>query len=278
METVIYVPDGTDCTITLYQQDPDKFRGNIACDTCQEKSWFVKGFSTEKYNRAPCFAAHHTSECDKKITLIADGSGDLDSGDPAKIHVDLDKQRKQTIDVAAPAPKPGKESRWGATRAYANIGDYPENKSLRQILSCLSRNPNYPEDDATVKMVADGGRIVLQGVLSEYLVSQKDITDAPLGEPRIFWGRINNVNRTNGVLWLNCGDYKSEPSILIDDEDLELDLMKDFRLGDVDELHGADFIVVGVAFKAGNGKPYIKFGFTKYAAFRKYTVHELGEI
>ena len=28
--------------------------------------------------------------------------------------------------------------------------------------------------------------------------------------------------------------------------------------------------MVGVAFQAGNGKPYIKFGFTKYIAFRKY--------
>jgi hypothetical protein len=276
METVTYVPDGTDCTVTLYQQDPEKYRGNIACDVCEEKSWFVKGFSTEKYDRAPCFAAHHSSDCDNKITLIADDDGDPTSGDPTTIHVDLDKQRKQSIDVAAPPPKPGKESRWGTTRMYSSIGDYPENKSLRQILTSLSRNPDYPEDDATVKMVADNGRIVIQGVLADYLISQKHMADAPLGEPRIFWGRVNNVNKNNGALWLNCGDYKSEPSILIDDEDLESDLLEDFKLNDFEELQGADFIVVGVAFKGGNGKPYIKFGFTKYIAFRKYRVETLG--
>lgn len=272
METVTYVPDGTDCTVTLYQQDPEKYRGNIACDACDEKSWFVKGFSTEKYDRAPCFAAHHTSDCDNKITLIADDDGDPASGDPTTIHVDLDKQRKQSIEIAAPSPKPGKESRWGTTRMYSSIGDYPENKSLRQILTSLSRNPAYPEDDATVKMVADNGRIVLQGLLANYLVSQQNIPAAILGEPRIFWGRINNVNKSNGVLWLNCGDYKTEPSILVDDEDLENDLLEDFKLDDIDELQGADFIVVGIAFKAQNEKPYIKFGFTKYIAFRKYVV------
>ncbi len=272
METVTYVLDGTDCTVTMYQQDPEKFRGNIACDLCEERSWFVKGFSTEKYDRAPCFAAHHTSGCDNKIVLIADDDGDPSSGDPAKIHIDLDKQRKQSIEIAAPSPKPGKESRWGAVRKYSSIGDYPENKSLRQILTSLSRSSEYPENNATIKMIADGGRIVLQGMLSDLLVSQDRISDAPLGEPRIYWGRINNVNRSHGAIWLNCGDYKSQPSILIDDEELERDLMEDFRLNDADELQGADFIAVGVAFRAQNGKPYIRFGFTKYIAFRKYKI------
>lgn len=272
MEMVTYVPDGTDCTIALYQRDPEKYRGNIACDVCEEKSWFVKGFSTEKYSRVACFAAHHADECGNKITLIADDDGEPSSGDPATIHIDLDKQRKQSIEVAAPAPKPGKESRWGTTRAYSSVGDYPENKSLRQILTNLGRNPNYPDDDATVKMVADGGRIVLQGLLVNYLVSQANISDAPLGESRIFWGRINNVNKSNGALWLNCGNYKTELSILVEDDDLENDLLEDFQLKDFDDLQGADFIVVGVAFKGQNGKPYIKFGFTKYIAFRKYTI------
>ncbi|MCY1516356.1 hypothetical protein D9M68_509780 [compost metagenome] len=269
MESVVYVPDGTDCTVTLYLQNPEKYRGNIAC-TCEEKAWFVKGFSTEKYDRAPCFAAHHTDNCDFKIELIVDDDGDPSSGDPTTIHVDLDKQRKQSIEVAAPIQTPLKESRWGTTRRYSSVGDYPENKSLRQILTGLRKNSSYPEDDVTVKMVADGGRIVLQGALAELLVPQEDMQSAPLGEARLYWGRINNVNKSNGALWLNCGDYRSEPSILIDDEDLESDLIDDFRLGDAEDLQGADFIVVGVAFKAQNGKVYIKFGFTKYIAFRKY--------
>ncbi|GFM83666.1 hypothetical protein PSCICN_43580 [Pseudomonas cichorii] len=276
MDSVTYVPDGSDCGITLYLQDPEKYRGNIACDLCDERAWFVKGFSTEKYHRAACFAAHHDEECDKKVTLIADDNIEPSSGDPTTIHVDLDKQRKQSIDVAAPAPKPDKESRWGTTRKYSSIGDYPENKSLRQILSSLWRNPEYPEDDATVKMVADGGRVVLEGALTDFLIPQAEISNAPLGTPRVFWGRINNVKKNNGALWLNCGDYKTEPSILIDDEELDSDLMEDFRLKDIDDLQGADFIVVGVAFKAQNGKTYIKFGFTKYIAFRKYSIFHGG--
>ena len=272
METVIYVPDGTDCSVTMYQQNPEQYRGNIACDVCKEKSWFVKGFSTEKYDRAACFAAHHTSDCDNKITLIVDDEGDPTSADSTTIYIDLDKQRKQSIEVVAPPPKTGKVSRWGTTRKYSSIGDYPENKSLRQILTSLSRNPNYLDEDATVKMVADNGRVVLQGVLADYLISQAAIPNAPPGEVRIFWGRINNVNHRNGVLWLNCGDYKTEPSIVIHDDELESDLLEDFKLKDFDQLQGADFIVVGVSAKAGNGKYYVKFGFTKYIAFRKYSI------
>lgn len=271
MDSVTYVPDGTDCVISQYLQDPEKYRGNVACDRCEERAWFVKGFSTDKYVRTPCFAAHHTDECDNKILLIADEDGDHTSGDPATIHIDLDKQRKQSIEVVAPIPAPGKESRWGVSRKFSNNADYPENKSLREMLTQLRRNPNYPEDDVSVKMIADGGRVVVQGNLTDYLVSQESILSAPLGEVRIFWGRINNVNRSGGVLWLNCGNYKTEPSILIDEE-LESDLLEDFRLQEAEDLQGSDFIIVGVAFKAQNGKPYMKFGFTKYAAFRKYSV------
>ncbi|MFL1513146.1 hypothetical protein [Pseudomonas prosekii] len=270
MEYVCYVPDQTECTVLLYQQNPELYRGNIACDICQEKSWFVKGFTTEKYYRAPCFAAHHIDGCGNKITLIPDDDGVASPGALSAINIDLDKQRKQTIDVAVPQSKSKKESNWGVTRKYSSVGDYPENKSLRQILTSLGRDPDFPSSDKLVRMVADGGRVVLEGALADHLISQGDISAAPLGEPKIFWGRINNVNRQNGVLWLNCGNYKSEPSILIEDDELEDQLIEDFRLKDVDELQGADFIVVGVAYQASNGKPYIKFGFTKYIAFRKY--------
>ncbi|MEA9977056.1 MULTISPECIES: hypothetical protein [unclassified Pseudomonas] len=273
MESVAYILDSSSCTVILYQQDPDKYRGNIAC-SCKEKAWFVKGFSTEKFNRAPCFAAHHTDNCDFKIELIPDESGEVAVADHTAIHIDLDKQRKQSIEVLVPEQNPAKVSQWGTTRRHSSIGDYPENKSLRQILTSLSRNPNYPQDEAAVKMVADGGRIVLQGELADLLIPQKDIMAAPLGEAKIFWGRINNVNKSQGVLWLNCGNYNSEPSILIDDDDLEADLLLDFKLKDTDDLQGADFIVVGVPFRAKNGKPYLKFGFTKYIAFRKYKLQD----
>lgn len=270
MESVCYVPDQTECTVLQYQQNPDMYRGNIICDKCQEKSWFVKGFATEKYVRAPCFAAHHTSECDNKITLIADEDAPSSPGILSAINIDLDKQRRQDIGVAVSQHKLKKESAWGTVRRYSNVGDYPENKSLRQILTSLGRDPDFPPSDKLVRMVADGGRVVLEGVLAEHLVSQSEISGATLGEPKILWGRINNVNKKGNGLWLNCGDYKKEPSILIDDDELEEQLIEDFRLNDVDDLQGADFIVVGVVFKASNGKPYIKFGFTKYIAFRKY--------
>lgn len=276
MESVVYVPDGSDCTVDLYKQFPEKYRGNIVCD-CKERAWFVKGFSTEKYERAPCFAAHHAEGCGNKITLIPDDDGEPSSGDPAQINIDLDKHKKQSIEITPPPTKPGKETRWGTVRTYSSVGDYPEQKSLRQILTNLWRNPDYPEDDASVKMVADGGRIVLEGDLKSLLIPQDQIATAPVGEARVFWGRINNVNKHGELLWLNCGDYKTEPSILVGDEELQQDLLTDFRLRDFDDLQGADFIVVGIPFKGANGKPYLKFSFTKYIAFRKYRLETEAE-
>lgn len=188
MENVCYVVDGSDCSILLYQEQPEKYRGNILCDACRERSWFVKGFTTEKYLRAPCFAAHHAEGCNNKIILIPDDDGDGSPGPLSVINIDLDKQRKQVIDVAVSQSKSRKDSSWGVVRRYSNIGDYPENRSLRQILTKLTRETDFSESDKQIKMVADGGRVVLEGGLAEHLVSQGEILTAPLGEPKIFWG------------------------------------------------------------------------------------------
>lgn len=276
MDKVKYLPDGSPCSVEMYRAAPDTFRGNIICDDCEEKAWFVRGYSSGKREKPPCFAAHHTEGCDKKIKLVVDDEGGATVGDPSSVTIDLDKHKKQSIEIPLPPTKAGKENKWGATRTQARIGDYPEQKSLRQILTRLSQAPGFPDDYYPVKMVADAGRVVLEGDLRDFLVSQDEIKNAPVGEAMVYWGRINNVNTTKEGLWLNCGNWRIEPSIFIGEEDLQEDMLEDFRLQDFEDLQGADFIVVGVRY-GGTGKPCLRFSFTKYIAFRKWKAVDIDE-
>lgn len=276
MDTVRFVSDQSSCSVTLYMGAPDTFRGNIICEICGEKAWFVRGSSSGKRDKAPCFAAHHTEDCDNKIKLIVDEDGDVTVGDPSNITIDLDKHKKQSIEIAPRPTKAGKENKWGVTRTQASIGNYPEQQSLRQILTRLVQTPNFPDEYYPVKMVADAGRVVLEGDLREFLVGQDDIKNAPPGVAMVFWGRINNVKANEKKVWLNCGDYRSEPSIEITSEDLMDDLLADFRLRDYEDLQGADFIVVGIRRDPKEGKkPILRFAFTKYISFRKYKVIDI---
>ena len=99
------------------------------------------------------------------------------------------------------------------------------------------------------------------------------IASSQLAESRIFWGTINNLNEDkNGRLWLNYGDYRAEPSILLD-KNQKAELLKNFKLKSVSELDGSDVIIVSHAGKSPNGKIIIKSSFTKYMSFRRYSTN-----
>lgn len=277
MQSVTYRGDLNPCTPHQYQQDVEKYAGNIECVECEARAWFVRGSVIGIRERAACFAAHHIEGCQiKTVVLVVDDedAGPGEGADTTQIVVDLDKQKSQNIEVPEPSNKPPADSPWGnLQKKYANASDYPINKSLRQILSHLIRNPNYPEDDATIKVVTDGGRVALEGSIRSFLSPHNQLSDVELGSVRLFWGLITNVNRRNGNIWLNCGDYLTEPSLLISDEALEEELLSAFKLRDIGELEGARFIVMGW-LSGSDKKPIINFGFAKYIAFVKYRVQD----
>ncbi|RON48541.1 hypothetical protein BK666_08945 [Pseudomonas frederiksbergensis] len=280
MQSVTYRADLSPCTPLKYQQDIEKYAGNIECSECEARAWFVRGSLGGVREKAACFAAHHEDGCQiKTVILVIDGedAGPSDGADTAQIVVDLNKRSSQTIMAPEPSNKPPVYSPWGSLqKKYANASDYPINKSLRQILSHLIRNPNYPEDDATIKVVTDGGRVALEGSIRSLLSSQHQLSNIELGSVRLFWGLITNVNRRNGLVWLNCGDYLTEPSLLVSDENLEEEMLSAFKLHDMNELAGARFIVIGW-LSGSEKKPIINFGFAKYIAFVKYRIKDEEE-
>lgn len=277
MQSVIYRVDLTPCSLAQFQQDVDKYAGNIRCVECEAGAWFVSGSTGGLRERTACFAAHHKEGCQiKTVILVVDGEepGIDDGVDTAQIVVDLDKRKPQTILTPAPPTTPPPPSPWGnIQKQYANAADYPVNKSLRQILSRLMHNPHYPEDETSIKIIADNERVVLEGSIRRLLFSHQQLSDVELGAVRLFWGQINNVNRKEDSAWLNCGDYRSEPSILIRDDELEEEMLSTFKLNDLKDLAGARFIMVG-HLSGSAKKKILNFGFAKYIAFVKYRIKD----
>ncbi|EPL60210.1 hypothetical protein B382_22455 [Stutzerimonas stutzeri B1SMN1] len=281
MQSVTYRVDQSPVTPYQYLQDVEKYAGNIECVECEARAWYVRGSMSGGRERSACFAAHHTDECEIRTVVLVVDDPDVvpdEGADTTRIVVDLDKRKAQDIMVPEPKDRQPTDTPWGAIhKKYANAADYPINKSLRQILSYLIKNPGYPEDDATIRIVCDGGRIALEGEVRQLLSYQAQLSGIEPGVVRLYWGLITNVNRKDGNTWLNCGDYRTEPSLLIRDEELEEEMLNAFRLKSLEDLEGAYFIVMGW-LSGSETKPIINFGFAKYIAFVKYRVRDEDDV
>ena len=100
-----YIEDGTLCSTSDYSNDPEKYRGLIACFECGQKTWFIKGFTTEKFERKACFAAHHEKGCNASTVLLTPVDDSSEEGSESEtpssdIRVDLDKSSGQSIYVS----------------------------------------------------------------------------------------------------------------------------------------------------------------------------------
>jgi hypothetical protein len=268
------------CTTFDYEQNPDKYRGMIYCLECRNKAWFIRGYNTDKMSRTACFAAHHSENC--TISTIEIGHDDSDellqdeSQNSSDIRVDLDKTVNSSIYVSTDNNKHNEEeSDWKTNKQKKPLGNssgFPLNKSLRQILTNLCNNAEYAEKGQTISIIADSGRVVLEGQLKSYLVKIEQVTREHLGRTLIFWGTVNNLNiDPTGNLWLNYGDYRKEPSIRFEPY-LKDQLLRNFKLKDVSDLDGSDVIIVGHVGFSQKNKAVIRTAFTKYISFRKIQI------
>jgi hypothetical protein len=275
-----FIEDNSICTTSMYENNPDKYRGLIYCIECGEKAWFTKGYTTEKMSRMACFGSKHKEGCNAStVTYGTDDTDEIDSKESvtsSDIRVDLDKVSNQSIYVSQDNDKHGdEESEWKTNRqkqALGNSSGFPLNKSLRQLLTNLGRNPDFGDKGQTISIVTDAGRVVLEGELKDHLVKLENVDRTHIGRDYIIWGTINNLSvDRNGTLWLNYGDYRTEPSISLD-SNLKGQLITNFKLKEVAELDGSDIIIVGHVGFSQKGKAIISTGFTKYMSFRRRQV------
>lgn len=276
--TCTYRENGSKCTTEDYEANPEKFKGLIDCTVCGRKAWFVKGFSTGRMDRMACFGARHVEGCDASTVMFSNDDIDEDSNGEttADIKVDLDKNNTNSLYISKDNGLHGEDesTRLSSkhTKGLGNGSGFPLNKSLRALLTNLCRNPNYADKGQTIKIVTDGGRALIEGMLSDFLVPIANVTREHKGKEFIFWGTINNLNiDKKGTLWLNYGDYRTEPSISLS-ASLKEQLLKNFKITDVSELDGSDVIIVGHAGFSENDKAIISTSFTKYLSFRKMNI------
>ncbi|MGF1727203.1 hypothetical protein [Photobacterium nomapromontoriensis] len=283
MINTLFTIDNSICSTVDYEKEPEKYRGQIICFECKEKAWFIRSFTRGESERSACFAAHHLENCNASTVIVSneEDSDNDDNTNNSDFVVDLDRAKQHSILTSEQGNKHNEEdANWinrKPVNEYNQQGRYAVNKSLRQILTYLHKNPHYADDGQTIQIRTDSDRVILDGALRNFLVPFSDITDTHSEQLMIFWGCINNVNTDkDGALWLNHGNSYSEPSIYLDKE-LKQQLKRNFKLNDFDELQGAYAIVVGNVALSPKGKAIIRFSFTKYISFRKARVLLKGE-
>ncbi|WP_148715056.1 hypothetical protein [Chitinolyticbacter meiyuanensis] len=281
MLDVKYLEDGSNCNTPMYAENPEKYLGSIACHGCDKKAWYVRSYETIRAKRSACFAAHHIEGCNYKTeTLEVEQGDDSEEGgaDAPDFYVDLDKSKGSGIYVSTPANKHADKVDKRDRKKIVAGGDsgFSVNKTLRQILTMLcKRNAEVPLEKE-IMIVADSGRPVIDGSFKDVLFHFSEMGNIELPENAIFWGEINHTIIREENTFLNSGG-KKDATIIVPPY-LHDDLIRNFKLQSLDELHGADVIIVGHGYKPeGLDKFFIHATFTKYMSFRKYKVTQESE-
>ena len=279
MKVVEFEGDGSVVDTESYESKPEKYIGLIRCIDCKKKSWYTKSFMYKKTIRAACFNAHHEDGCDRATSiLVADDlenekNENNNSVKNTDILVNLDRTKHDSIEVSTPANKhEDDDHNWKPspqpTPSGKKSSDFPDTRSLRQILSYLVKNPKYGIGKI-IKIVADNGRELINGDLNECLIEVPTIPENALQKEYVFWGEINNYSeKDDGTLWLNYGSF-SEPSLLLTKE-LKEDVMRVYRLQSLERFKGSHFIMVGWAGKSKAGKVILRVSQPKYINFINY--------
>lgn len=279
MLEVKFTADGSRCTTDLFIANPDKYEGSIICIECKERAWFKKAYTTTSGSeRTACFSAHHEPGCERSTTILEaenmEGIDDDKDSDAtsADIVINLDKTKHGSIGKSSDSDKTdAPDHNWQPSPQPHVMGGksgFPMDKSLKQLLSYLIRNPDYGSKKS-IKIVTTSDRVMIEGMLRDNLVQVPNIEERHYRKEQIFWGGISSYKENDdGSVWLNYGT-KSEPSISLS-KDLRYDLMDKLGMENLERFKGSYFIVIGVVGKSPNGKPIIRSGYPKYMNFISY--------
>lgn len=279
MRVVEFEIDGSHITTEAFELNPDKYLGLIRCLECKKKAWYTKSYMYRGIVRVACFNSHHINGCEKATSILVADDMEKEDHDSdsnainADILVNLDRTKHDSLEVSSLADKhESKDHNWNPSPQLQPSGkksaDFPDTRSLRQILSYLVKNPNYGSGKI-IRIVADNGREILNGVLHEYLTQIPLIPADSFQKEKIFWGEINNyTEQSDGSLWLNYGTF-NEPSLLLD-KGLKESVMRAYHLSSVERFKGSHFIMVGWAGTSKAGKTILRTSQPKYINFINY--------
>lgn len=267
--------DSAFCTINkkLYdaaefaQLDPqtlEKYRRALICNTCRNEAFFRRASTS---GRGPCFGARpHGDDCIEATVDAGEwGTGGYAEDEPiinaaGRIVIDLPR-----LDGGEDAVEPAgaEQRRRGAGRVFAGEGGAAANATHRRLSSILKRlnqDPDfqYAETIITLPEGRDNTSVV------EFFVRFDLVRDRALHEFRGLWGLITDASFDgNGSLWLNTGSRSSVSFVI--STDLVPNFLQRWRVEEIDELAGAQALILTTATISGNGKMYGTISDLRYA-------------
>ena len=241
----------------------EALRYNLICTECQGRGFYKRA---GRDGRAPCFGARH-----KDCELARGGGpgwGDGAEGeqpevqnDGTPIRIDLNVGSSSVDEVAGAALGQRAQGRGRRFTGEARGRTARPTLRLRSILRALLLS-NFGESDQIVQ--PPNGRAMPARryfVPAEYAGALRHRE-----EPRGLWGTLLSVRQAEDVYWLNTGD-RTQLSFLVD-EPVMAAILQRFHLMDVEDLVGADILVLDRPRMSRNEKLYAKISGVDYVTIR----------
>lgn len=247
----------------LPEERIEALRYSLICTECKAPGFYKRrGID----GRAPCFGARHI-DCDLARGGGA-GWGDGAEGqqpeirnDGAAIRIELGTGSATGAEAAGAAPE---RRAAGRGRRFGGEGGRRTRQPawrLRSILRALVQS-GFGESEQMVQPPSGRAMPARRYFVRAEFAGALRHRD----EPRGLWGTVLSVRQAGDVYWLNTGD-KNRLSFIVDDSVMAA-VLRRFHLDDVEDLVGADILVLDRPRKSQNGKLYAKIVGVDYVTFR----------
>ncbi len=243
----------------------DTYRRALICTKCRSEAFFRKASSS---GRGPCFGARpHAEDC-TEATIDAGtwGTGGNQADEPifnaaGRIIIDLPRLEGGHDEVE---PAGAEQQRRGAGRVFnAEGGGAAANATHRRLSSLLRRLNQDPDFQYSNAIVTPPGTQENTSV-AEFFVRFDLVRDRALREFKGLWGQITDASYgANNSLWLNTGS-KSSVSFVID-TDLVPRFLARWGVDDLEQLAGAQALILTTTYVSGGSKMYGKIHDLRYA-------------
>jgi hypothetical protein len=261
MDTAHCLDDSKDYVASAFAglpaADVARKRRSLICVACREGAYFRKRSTS---GQGACFGARHANGCELSKVEPPDNDDarsieDYELTNDHSIIVDLvyGAASSDSSDNAKGPVAPGGSGRRHSLNGSAR-SETSMQRRLRTLLFNLIKSAAFRESTQLV-IAEDFERLPV----AEFFVPFGQI-DSNLSERRRgFWGVVTDARETSGesaAVWLNYG-RSGDFSVLVSIDD-KAEVLRRFRLHDIEELSGADVLVLGLLRMSKNGKLYVK--------------------
>lgn len=227
-------------------------RQQLVCPVCAAPAFFRKAAAS---GQAACFGARpHVPGCNMaapvalRIDAEAGAAEDRIQNLGRRIVVDLAFGAAQQVN---PEPADGEAHGGRGARRFVGNGPRPDadaHKRLRPLLRTLIEVPAFATSEVEIEIPEQAPLRARQ-----FFVALENAGARAQGM-RGYWGMVASAAYDQGDLWLNSGG-RAAFSILLRAH-IAAEVLKRYRINDLEDLAGAYVLAVGTPTASGWGKPY----------------------